>query len=361
MLCEIETKCHNAVNQIRQSRQNPPSFEENWIAFTGTEDNILQTIGNIGSVIVNNPGPIGDRRALKGRGTSPQMIQQQHQRHYNHRASQNHSPHSQNRFPHHYPQQMILAGPIPIGRPIPSNSSPISVFAGRNSLLSMPRTVCIIGNDGEVSDNLCRPWGIACDKDGHVIVADRSNNRIQIFKDDGTFIRRFGTHGTAPGEFDRPAGVAVDSRRRIIVADKDNHRIQFPKNTDAAGAMRNVIGLEERKISGALLFSFRCRLENLGCSSHKNIEITDCQHHEYRQSSLMYHCAFENVKQSKCWIEKSAQKQNQSIGRSLKLYYQSEERIEDMKLQDIAYFSKEFILKLISTNLTGFGINYRKN
>lgn len=85
----------------------------------------------------------------------------------------------------------------------------------------------IIGTGGEVLDNLCRPWGIACDKEGHIIVADRSNNRIQIYKLDGSFVRRFGSVGTARGQFQLPTGVAVDNRRRIIVADKDNHRVQI--------------------------------------------------------------------------------------------------------------------------------------
>ncbi|KAK0157291.1 hypothetical protein PV328_011049 [Microctonus aethiopoides] len=43
--------------------------------------------------------------------------------------------------------------------------------------------------------------------------------------------------------------------------------------------------------------------------------------------------------------------QNPSIGRSLELYYQLEERIEDMRPQDIAYFTKEFILKFASTKI----------
>ncbi|KTG35129.1 hypothetical protein cypCar_00004682 [Cyprinus carpio] len=77
------------------------------------------------------------------------------------------------------------------------------------------------------SARLCRPWGICVDKEGYVVVADRSNNRVQIFKPCGTFHHKFGTLGSRPGQFDRPAGVACDSQRRIIVADKDNHRIQI--------------------------------------------------------------------------------------------------------------------------------------
>ncbi|XP_017555898.1 E3 ubiquitin-protein ligase TRIM71 [Pygocentrus nattereri] len=87
--------------------------------------------------------------------------------------------------------------------------------------------VASFGGEGDGDGQLCRPWGICVDKEGYVIVADRSNNRIQIFKPCGTFHHKFGTLGSRPGQFDRPAGVACDSQRRIIVADKDNHRIQI--------------------------------------------------------------------------------------------------------------------------------------
>ncbi|KAF7708624.1 hypothetical protein HF521_017681 [Silurus meridionalis] len=87
--------------------------------------------------------------------------------------------------------------------------------------------VASFGGEGDGDGQLCRPWGICVDKEGYVIVADRSNNRIQIFKPCGTFHHKFGTLGSRPGQFDRPAGVACDNQRRIIVADKDNHRIQI--------------------------------------------------------------------------------------------------------------------------------------
>lgn len=85
----------------------------------------------------------------------------------------------------------------------------------------------IIATEGQEPGKVCRPWGVACDSLGRIIIADRSNNRIQIFKSDGSFHVEFGSHGVRNGEFDRPAGVAVDSKNRIIIADKDNHRIQI--------------------------------------------------------------------------------------------------------------------------------------
>lgn len=47
-----------------------------------------------------------------------------------------------------------------------------------------------------------------------------------MFRSDGTFVRKFGSHGSEPGFLDRPAGVAVDPLGRIVVTDKDNHRVQ---------------------------------------------------------------------------------------------------------------------------------------
>lgn len=101
----------------------------------------------------------------------------------------------------------------------------VPVRAGR-SYSSVGQVLFTIGGEGEAEGQLCRPWGVCCNKDDYIIVADRSNNRVQVFTSDGTFHHAFGTAGSRPGQFDRPAGVAADSMGRIIVADKDNHRIQ---------------------------------------------------------------------------------------------------------------------------------------
>lgn len=84
----------------------------------------------------------------------------------------------------------------------------------------------MLGGEGELDGMLCRPWGITTDHTGHIIVADRSNHRIQVFSSEGIFSHKFGRLGSDVGLLNRPAGVAVDDRRNIIVADKDNHRVQ---------------------------------------------------------------------------------------------------------------------------------------
>lgn len=111
------------------------------------------------------------------------------------------------------------------GRPV--GGAPFLVqVRGARDYTAVSRPALSFGEEGEADGQLCRPWGVCCDREGNVVVADRSNNRVQVFRPDGSFRHRFGSQGSAPGQFDRPAGVAVDSRGRIVVADKDNHRVQ---------------------------------------------------------------------------------------------------------------------------------------
>lgn len=101
----------------------------------------------------------------------------------------------------------------------------VDVKIGRNyQTIGVP--VSCFGTEGEGDGELCRPWGVSCTQDGNIIVADRSNNRIQVFNRQGRFLYKFGSAGSRNGQFDRPAGVTCSMQGHIIVADKDNHRVQ---------------------------------------------------------------------------------------------------------------------------------------
>ncbi|KRY48843.1 E3 ubiquitin-protein ligase TRIM71, partial [Trichinella britovi] len=113
------------------------------------------------------------------------------------------------------------------GQAMPNCPLKLSVNGGRSYLTVSGRyptnRFCSQGSgDGQ----LYRPWGIACDKLNRIIVADRTNHRIQIFDSEGRFLTKFGCQGCRDGQFDRPAGVAVTSSNDIVVVDKDNHRVQ---------------------------------------------------------------------------------------------------------------------------------------
>ena len=69
------------------------------------------------------------------------------------------------------------------------------------------------------------PWSVAISSTDEVFVADSGNHRIQLFRLDGSFVRSWGSRGSAPGQFVLPAGVAVHGDL-VLVSDAGNHRIQ---------------------------------------------------------------------------------------------------------------------------------------
>ena len=69
--------------------------------------------------------------------------------------------------------------------------------------------------------------GVAVNKIGQYIIADRYNHRIQIFDAAGHFIRSFGSQGTVDGKFSYPWGITTDALGLIYVCDKENLRVQL--------------------------------------------------------------------------------------------------------------------------------------
>ena len=54
---------------------------------------------------------------------------------------------------------------------------------------------------------------------------------MQKFTKDGEFIMRWGTPGAGPGQFKTPHGIAVDKNDNVYVADRGNNRIQVFNST----------------------------------------------------------------------------------------------------------------------------------
>jgi streptogramin lyase len=89
--------------------------------------------------------------------------------------------------------------------------------------------ICLItswGSFGTGNGLFITPLGVAVDSSGNVFVADAGNDRIQKFKNDGGFIRKWGSYGTRDGQFRALSGVAVDSSGNVFVSDAGNDRIQ---------------------------------------------------------------------------------------------------------------------------------------
>ena len=108
---------------------------------------------------------------------------------------------------------------------------------------------------------LDQPCDVVVAGDGTIYVADghggqlpgagpHTTARIVKFAPDGTYLMEWGSHGTGPGQFRTPHAIALDSRGRVVVADRGNDRLQVfdPDGAVVAfgGALLKSMGPEQR-------------------------------------------------------------------------------------------------------------------
>jgi sugar lactone lactonase YvrE len=100
----------------------------------------------------------------------------------------------------------------------------------RNGILL--RTLGKPGVSGDGPETLHQPSAVLVTPSGAIFIADghepyEGNARIVNFDRNGRFIRQWGRHGSGPGHFEVPHALAMDSRGRLFVADRGNDRIQI--------------------------------------------------------------------------------------------------------------------------------------
>lgn len=75
------------------------------------------------------------------------------------------------------------------------------------------------------------PSAVVVGANGDIFVADgheaNGNNRVMKYSSDGRFIKSWGKTGYGPGEFRTLHGLAIDMRGRLFVADRSNNRLQL--------------------------------------------------------------------------------------------------------------------------------------
>lgn len=86
-------------------------------------------------------------------------------------------------------------------------------------------------------DTFVQPAACIETPDGNMLIADghwprpaagpQDGDRLVLYTRDGRFIRQIGGFGRKPGEFMGPHGLAYDSQGRLFVADRGNNRIQI--------------------------------------------------------------------------------------------------------------------------------------
>jgi sugar lactone lactonase YvrE/predicted esterase len=119
------------------------------------------------------------------------------------------------------------------------------------------RTTAGTGAAGNTGDNgpasearLNVPWGLACDANGNLFIADASNHRVRKVAPDGTITTVAGT-GTAgftgdggaatQAQINHPLGLAVDSLGNLFIADSRNYRV---RRVTPDGGITTVLGGE---------------------------------------------------------------------------------------------------------------------
>ena len=86
-----------------------------------------------------------------------------------------------------------------------------------------------VAGGGTGAEGFTQPNDIVTDTNGDIYVAEGhggANARIVVFDRTGKYLREFGKKGSGPGEFDQPHGLAFDAKGRLLVADRSNNRIQ---------------------------------------------------------------------------------------------------------------------------------------
>ena len=77
------------------------------------------------------------------------------------------------------------------------------------------------GKSGSAPGEFLVPHAIAMDSAGRLFVADRDNNRLQIFAQDGTFLEEW-------SQFGRPSGIHISANDRLYVSDNQSNDERNP-------------------------------------------------------------------------------------------------------------------------------------
>ena len=144
-----------------------------------------------------------------------------------------------------------------------------------------------LGTPIRTIDLLSKPWGIALNQSGEVVVTSSDRNCVSVFSPSGDKLRSyFGTEGSGQGQFMGPSGVAVDGEGNILVADSNTHRVQ---KFTAKGQFLTAVGT---KGSGPLQFN---RVQDIEINTSNNkVYVVDYNNHRIQvlNSDLIFSNTF---------------------------------------------------------------------
>jgi sugar lactone lactonase YvrE len=88
------------------------------------------------------------------------------------------------------------------------------------------------GGGGEAPESFFEPNDVVIAPNGDIFISQQhtvgmGTPLIMKFNKDGKFLKMWGKRGSGPGEFETPHALAFDSKGRLFVGDRSNNRIQI--------------------------------------------------------------------------------------------------------------------------------------
>ncbi len=129
-------------------------------------------------------------------------------------------------------------------------------------------TLGVKGEPGEDEKHFDRPADLAFAPSGDIYIADGYGNaRVVKLSNKGKYLSTWGTYGSGPGQFNTVHSIGVDSQGTVYVADRENNRIQifdpngkYLREWNHLGATQNLFITPEDEM---WIITHRNNIENL--------------------------------------------------------------------------------------------------
>jgi len=106
------------------------------------------------------------------------------------------------------------------------------------------------------------PTDVAWDADGNAYFSDGyQNSRVAKYDRDGNWVKSWGERGSGPGQLQTPHNIQVDNQGRVYVADRSNNRIQI---FDSDGNYLSEITLADLRRQAPLPAGYRPNIADFG-------------------------------------------------------------------------------------------------
>ncbi len=125
------------------------------------------------------------------------------------------------------PHKIVISPYDPERRVWVINDGHHQIHAFSNDGKELLLTLGIKDETADDASHLGRPQDIAFLRDGSMVVADGlTNSRVIKYDRNGKYLMAWGSKGSAEGQFDAVHSIATDNQDRVYVADRNNDRIQ---------------------------------------------------------------------------------------------------------------------------------------